>query len=742
MASDDLLFSSYAQANFNCGGGGTTSVYKPGFCTQEERVVEFKLWSPNGHSDLLELSNCALNSIRSRKNTEKNENMEEVELQCLVSNILDEDDDIQSGFYNRKTPSIANSLWHPKTLREDLLQYFQPQDTVPNYVPNEALIQSQVVSKNEQFLQGFSGIPANLHSHISVLNGDRDSYGSHSKPLSPGLPISKMANQFPPQTLESNYDLSADFHQAYHQPINNIPQISDVFQLQNKMSRPFFDHHESVMSASPISNNEQGMLEHMDQLASGLKSLMDDASNQGRYGCFPTIERKTEYPEDSIPEQWKFPSQPMQMFCKKTLEGEFWGQNVKPAFEHQGVQEMSVLGNENAEYFPQIKSISMSSNSPNQYQNIIKRNQYFNPCSKQQGQYKMKSLMQKQKKKMPGCIEERLQTTACVAKTHRRPYVDHLSGMETFNRENIMGNVQLFIPLAHVDSKARSFTQLPVMSEKDTTPHGNGSPAVTPTAEMALNGAAALYSHFQGSEAHNGERTCEEGDSLAASLEMNPGRLVIQFYLHLDECSEQLGYLEGERKKTEVTLAQIFPGEWTPPPPPRCPPGLSLNATKLNCLILYQKRELANVQWLLYKMEHACNVPLHANIHLALNNHHQALSCVQARRGEELANASKHPRHGAPLTEDHDTLLLIIALKELTVTTKNLCRGLWCALQMTMPTPTRSAEGRPETDRELLTALWCSLRMAAPTPVRKPDDQTDTNREETRAQICPYSVML
>ncbi|XP_077383049.1 uncharacterized protein moto isoform X2 [Festucalex cinctus] len=740
MASDDLLFSSHVQGSFNGGGGEvTTSVYKPGFWPQEEGVAEFKLWSSNGHSDLHELSNCALNSIRSRKNTERNEN-EEVELQCLVSNILDEGDEIQGRFNNRGNPSIANGLWHPKTLTEDILPNFQPEDSVPNYVPSEALIQSHAVSKNEQFLQMFSGIPANLHSHDSVPNGDRDSYDSHPTQLSPGLTIPQMANHFPPQTVGSNYDLSADLHQAFHRPVNDFLQISDVFQLQNKMSRPFFDQHESVMSVKPISNNEQDVPEHMNQLASGLKSLMADESNQGCYGGFPNIERKTEYPEDSIPEQWKFPSWPMPMFCKKQLEGEFWGRDVKPAFEHQGVEEMSVLGNENAEYLPQIKPISVSSNPPNQYQNIINWDQYSNPCSNQE-QYKMKSLMQKEMKETSGCIEERLPTTAHVAETHRRPHVDHLGGMETFNGENIMGSVQPFIPPAHVDSKPRRFTQPPVKSEKDTTPHGSASPAVTPAAMMAVNdGGAALYSHLKSSEAQNGGRNCEDGGSLAALLEMNPGGLVIQFYLHLDECSEELGYLEWERKKTEVILAKTFPGEWTMPPPP--PPGLSLNATRLDCLIFYQKRELANVEWLLYKMECACNVRLHASIGLVLNNHQQALSCVRMIRGEELTNASKDQQHGTQLTEDHDTLPLVIALKELTMTTKNLRRGLWCAAQMAMRTPTRSAEERATTSRERRIALWRSLRMAAPTPVWKTEEQSDANREETRIHSCPYSVAL
>lgn len=106
------------------GDGGNGSFSESGFSPQEEGVAEFKLWSPTAHSDPYELTNCALNSIKSRyyvlhdfkiksvkyflwhffffwrKTTEKHEIEEEVDLQCLVSSILDEGDDIQNGFYN------------------------------------------------------------------------------------------------------------------------------------------------------------------------------------------------------------------------------------------------------------------------------------------------------------------------------------------------------------------------------------------------------------------------------------------------------------------------------------------------------------------------------------------------------------------------------------------------------------------------------------------------------------------
>ncbi|XP_019722093.1 uncharacterized protein moto [Hippocampus comes] len=717
MATDELFLSSfYGQACVN-GDGGNSSFSESGFSPQEEGVAEFKLWSPTAHSNPYELTNCALNSIKSRKTTEKHEIEEEVDLQCLVSSILDEGDEIQSGFYNRGNPSPANGLWSPKTLKEDFLQYpgVEANDKLPYSRPSDAFIRSQMVSRNERFLQKLSGISAHPHWPSSVRNGDRDSYGSHPNGLPPVLPIPKTANHLPPQTLESNHEPSADLYAANHRSFNNFPQISDAFQFQNKMSKPLCDHYESATSAKPIHDNQQDMPEHMNQLVSGLHSLLADESNQGRYGCFPNIERETEYPEDSILEQRKFPSQSMPMLREKQLEGEFWGRDIKPAFKRKDVQEPSWLGNGIAEYSPQLKPVSLSLNPPNQCPNIINRNQYSNLRSKQ-GQYKMKSLMQKETK-MSGFFEERPQTVARVAETHGRPHVDHLGGMERFNGENIMGkNARPYRPPAHVDSGPTRFTQLPLKSQKDTTPHGSG-PGMTPAAGTTGNSAAALYSQLKGAETHNGGSTCKYGDSpLAALLQKNPEGVIIQFYLHLDECSEQLGYLEGERKKVEVILAKTFPGEWTPLSPLTHPPGLALHPTRIDSLIFNQRREQANVNWVLYNMEYLCNVPLHDTIHMALNNHHQALSCVQARCGKKLANTSKRQWLGPPLTEDYDRVLLVIALKELAVTTRKLRTSLWCALQMSVPTPVKRPEEGPDANREIRIALWRSLLKTAPLP--------------------------
>ncbi|KAM9784869.1 uncharacterized protein moto isoform 2-T3 [Syngnathus typhle] len=688
MASDELLFSSFiGQARVN-GNDGSTSVSSLGFSPQEEEVAEFKLWSPSGHSDTNELSNCAWLSNWSRNDTEKNE-IDEVALQCLVANILDEGDNIQSECNNSRKPSNANGLGSPETWREDFLQYCQPADTLPNYVPSELFIESQSVSKNEMFLQNLSGISANP-DWFGHVNGDGESYDRHPIKSPPIFPISKTPSDFLPLTLESNYDLSSDYHPANHQLVNDFPQIGDDLPLQCKRSGLFFDHYESTTRAEPVCDNERYVPEHMNQLVSGLRVLMADEFNSGR--CFPNLEQNTDYPEDSIFAQWKFPSQAMPMSQEKQPEGEFWGQNVKTEFKGPGFHEMSGSANANCFHSP-------SFNPPNQCQNIQRRNQCSNPRSKQT-QHKMKS---RKEKKPLGCFEESPQS----ASIHHRPHVDHLRGTGRFNGETP----------AHVNSNLGRFTRLSVKSEKDTTPHKSASTDMTTVSE-------AFLGHLKDAELHNGGK-----DKDTAVLQKNPEGLVIQFYLHLDECSEQLGYLEAERKEIEVILAKKFPVEWTPllSPPPTYPPGLPLNFSRLDSLIVKQKKELTSVEWLLYKMEATCNTPLHASIHSALSNHRQALSEVQARRGEELANVSKRQRL-------EDNVDVIIALKALVVTTRKLRSVLWCAFQMTAPPPTRREEDHANANRTLCATLWHSLLMAASASGRKPDDHADTNGEETHPQ--------
>ncbi|NXX97118.1 MEIOC protein, partial [Centropus bengalensis] len=85
-------------------------------------------------------------------------------------------------------------------------------------------------------------------------------------------------------------------------------------------------------------------------------------------------------------------------------------------------------------------------------------------------------------------------------------------------------------------------------------------------------------------------------------------------------------------------------------------------------------------------MERLRSSPLHANISTALDKHLEVIHVVQARRKEEIVNASSRQRQGAPRgQDDRDVFALAMAIQEMSAATRKARTTLWCALQMTLP---------------------------------------------------------
>ncbi|NXM78639.1 MEIOC protein, partial [Serilophus lunatus] len=77
---------------------------------------------------------------------------------------------------------------------------------------------------------------------------------------------------------------------------------------------------------------------------------------------------------------------------------------------------------------------------------------------------------------------------------------------------------------------------------------------------------------------------------------------------------------------------------------------------------------------------------LHANISTALDKHLEAIHVVQARRKDDIVNASNRQRHGPPRCQDERVVLaLALALQALCAATRKVRTVLWCAFQMTLP---------------------------------------------------------
>ncbi|XP_039979536.1 meiosis-specific coiled-coil domain-containing protein MEIOC isoform X2 [Xiphias gladius] len=717
---------------------------------QEQDTVSYVPWSHNAHDDPSELISCAQSSIKSRKPTDNTDYDGETDLQGLVSNILDEADS-QDSYYSEGSLPTCNPVWSPKTLREGLLQYFQSETKMqhnpsfpPNYVSSEALGKAQGHSMDkefEEFCQQSSGFATNQQWLFNLPNGDRDSYTLRPQKLPPGLPLPNIGNMYLSQIQQSKFDnTSADKDREDGQPVNNFPELSDVFRPQSEMSSPCFDpyyeDHHIQSSAKPISN-EQYVPQDINQLVSSFQLFMAGEHDSFCHRDFPNMHKQTfgMLHEDSMVSQWKITSPAVStqstpaMQTQNKLGGEFGigqrernGGMRKPPFKRDAFQDLPGFSSQNTEYFQQPEPFSASIHLPNQYQNTMTMhreniNVSINQYSKhhiQQGQIqnKIKPQVQKEKKvvHMSGLMGEGFSTRP-VTNTHMRegdkkqvfsqnPYFDLQGGMHSqrFDGEHSIvsaGNTQQCMPLMYPVSDLRGHSSVPIssnFSSRSTLPYGNGVPGMD-VCDMSANEPATFNSYVSDMMTHRGESTYHGMSSaMSTSMVMNQRGPVIQLYVYLDECYEQWRCLEKERKRTEVILTKTFLGKRTTAVTNTTLPKTPPNPTRVDNLIVKHNREQAKVASLVDRMECLRNIPLHINIYTALNRHHMAICITQARRKEETANMSKHQRQTTHFTEDRDILLLVIALKDLATTTRKLRTALWCALQMTLPKPIKSED--------------------------------------------------
>ncbi|XP_019629875.1 PREDICTED: meiosis-specific coiled-coil domain-containing protein MEIOC-like [Branchiostoma belcheri] len=110
---------------------------------------------------------------------------------------------------------------------------------------------------------------------------------------------------------------------------------------------------------------------------------------------------------------------------------------------------------------------------------------------------------------------------------------------------------------------------------------------------------------------------------------------------------------------------------------------------------------IQKVVTLVNRIEGLVTEPLHSNLISTLERFLEGVRKVQARRREEVVNATNRQRQGGPRhQDDRDVLALAVSIHELTLHTRRARTALWCALQMaraTQPDPPPISQPEPST---------------------------------------------
>ncbi|XP_038143130.1 uncharacterized protein moto [Cyprinodon tularosa] len=647
-------------------------------------------WSQGLQDDPYEVS-YTQNAIKNRTLTDANCDGE-ADLQGLVSNILDEADS-QDSFYSQSLPTW-NPVWSPKTLKEELLQYFPPEPKTFNnssFISNHQLHdtskkrQQQLGDKDVHELSYLPRGPA-ANQQWPFNLPDAGNYSIRPQKLPPGLlTTNKVAadlsqlQQYKPPSMPPYTGRGNDA------PLKNFPVLSDIFRPQNDaINLSLEDSPDDLYTQNKINPffNEHHVPEDMNQLVSSFQSFMPSDHDSSCLEDFPNT------------------PQPTMDMLTRHLEPMQNGEVREPNFQFDDLQDPPEFSSDHREYFLKLKAFPANRSIPNLRQSkpIVNHKPSMNQFSKhhtRQSQ-KIRSQMEKEYKMMEtsGFTGEGFSRRHMAERDKQRfsqnPFFGFQGNMQSQRRarENLLigaGNVQQLTSLPCSLNDIRRYSNM-IMNPNLSSSH---APHINMNGMGSTNDAAAFNSFISDMKDHRDESAYHGVASAGtASQMMNEGGPAFQIHFYLDECYQQCRSLEKERKKTEVILKKAFPGRRNTMMTNVNAPKTPLRLTRVDSLIFTQMKEQAMVEGLFDRMEHLCGVSLPINIHAALKRHDMAI-CVTQTRFKEDGNPTKQQQPGINFSEDRGNMLMVTALKDLTATTRGLQTAVWRALQMTLPKSVR-----------------------------------------------------